>query len=607
MILASSPFTLSRSQSYYNLAPAPITAQEVIPSAAQAPVQGSLTLTGGEKAVTQDFRIARRNVPSVDLTLNSPLNAINAQGVADALDGGRHATALDYKFQFGARFLAEQGRQLNTIYNTLLTLRANAGKIQNSAAFNIKNAQSSDSAVVTASAGQNTPAGSYAVKVTRLAKPDQVASSVYADTSAALGLSGTFKLNGWQSTVSASDSLISIRDKINYGEDANHNGKLDYPADINGDGTLQTLTAPGAWDGKQYLSSFYWNENQAGQGTLAPNEDTNGNRRLDGTSAQTGVSATVAGGQLVLQSADGGNINFRMEDPNNILKAIGILSRNQDTGVLTPNYTNNQSAPPRTAEFSVNGHVNVTASNIVTNGVGGLLLNLQGAGSATVEVTADPAKGIAPLAAFSDSYNQALDLLNTTIYSGGALSENTRLQDIYTDTVRSFFTPPAKPAGGFSSVADVGIGMQSEPHRIAQLALDQLPSMQSGGSLPGTGPQSILAETRHVDVNGPNGFKMTLDSSTMGKELSRNNGGVKEMMALGASRLQQKLDRHLQPEYGTIRLQQEVMAHYAGNQTAVSDLMAQSTQVFATDISYQRHNLLFTPLSGQQNVFSAVG
>ncbi len=607
MILGSNPFTLSLSQSYYNLAPVSITRPPATPSASQAPLQGSLTLTGPEKAVTQDFRFIRRDVPSVDLTLNSPLNAINAQGAADLLDAGRHTTPLDYKFQFGARFLAEQGQQLNNIYNTLLTLRANAGKIQNPAAYNIKNAQSSNSAVVTATAGQNTPVGIYTVQVTRLAKADQVASNVYADPGAALGLSGTFKLNGWQTTVTSSDSLISIRDKINYGEDVNHNGKLDYPADINGDGTLQTLTAPAVWDGQQFLPSFYWNENQAGQGTLAPNEDTNGNHQLDGTSAQTGVSAIVAGGQLVLQSTNGGNADFRMEDPNNILEAIGILSRNPDNGAVAPNYLNDQSAPPQTSEFSVNGHANSSSSNTVTNGVGGLLLTLNGTGSATVEVSADPAKGLSPLVAFSDSYNQALDLLNTTIYSGGALSDNTRLQDIYTDTVRSFFTPPNEPAGGFNSVADVGVGMQNLPNRIAQLTLDQLPSMQINGSLPGTGLQSMLAETRHVNVNGPNDFKMTLDAAAVEKELSSNNGGVKDIMALGASRLQQKLDRHLQPEYGTIKLQQDVLAHYAGDQTAVSGFMAQSTQVLATDISYQRYNLLFSPIIRQQNIFSAIG
>lgn len=602
-----SVITSSQSQSYYSLAPAAPARQGVVPSASQAPVQGSLTFTGGEKAVTQQFRPARRNVPGVDMTLNSPLNALNVQDVAAALEGGRHGTAFDYKLQFGSRFLAEQGRQLGNIYSTLLALRANAGGIQNSSAYNIKKAQSPDSAVVTAMAEQNAPVGGYAVTVTRLARREQLASTPATDPGAALGLSGTFKLNGWQSTVAPSDSLISIRDKINYGEDANHNGKLDYPADVNGDGTLQTFTAPGTWDGRQYISSFYLNENLVGQGSLSPNEDTNGNGRLDGVPAQTGVFATVAGGQLVLESMNGGNIDLRMEDPNRILETLGFISRNPENNATAPNFLNAQSAPPLTSEFSVNGHANTAASNVVTNGVGGLTLTLNGTGSATVNVTADPAAAITPITAFSDSFNQALDLLNTTIYSGGVLAGNTRLQDIYTDTVRSFFTPPPDAAGGFGSVADVGIGMQNKPPRIAQLALDQLPVMQDGGSLPGTGPQSMLSETRHVNVSGRDDFKITLDAAAMGKELARNNSGVKEIMALGAGRLQQKLDRHLQPEYGTIKLQQEVMAYYASNQRMVENLMAQSAQAPATELNIQRHNLLFTSLAGQKNSFSAVG
>lgn len=608
MILGSSTVTLPKSQSYYTLAPVPLPSRElVIPTAAQSTNQGSLTLAGTEKTVTEQFQFARRDVPSVDLTLNSPLNAINAQDAAITLDAGRQVSAFDYKLQFGSRFLAEQGRQFNNIYGTLLTLRVNAGNIQNSSAFNTKKAQSSDSAVAAATAGQNTPVGGYAVTVTRLAKADQLASNVYADTGAALGLSGTFKVNGWQSTVTPSDSLISIRDKINYGEDTNHNGKLDFPADVNGNGALQALTAPGAWDGRQYLASFYWNEDQVGQGTLSPNEDTNGNGRLDGTSAQTGVGATVAGGQLALRSSNGGNVDIRMEDPNKILEAIGIISRNPDTGAVAPNYFNNQSAPPQTAEFSVNGHASTAASNAVTNGVGGLLLTLNGTGSATVDVAADPAGAITSIRAFADSYNQALDLLNTTIASGGALADNARLQDIYTDTVRSFFGPSPEPVGGFSSVADVGIGMQNLPHRIAELTLDQLPAIQSGGSLPGAGPQSLLSETRRVNVDSPNDFKITVNAAAMGKELEGNNGGVKDIMALGARRLQQKLDRHLQPEYGTIKSQQGIIAYYTSNQAAVGNLMAQSTQVVATDINMQRQNMLFTPLAAQKNIFSAVG
>lgn len=606
MILGSSAFTLSQSQSYYSLAPASSVRRDVVPSAEQAPKQGSLTLSGGEKAVTQQFRIARRDLPSVDLTLNSPLNALNAQGAADALEGGRHNNALDYKLQFGGRFLAEQGRQLNTIYSTLSTLRANAGNIQNSSAYNIKIAQSSDSAVASATAGQNTPVGIYEVTVSRLASADKLISNAYADANAALGLSGTFKVNGWESTVTPSDTLAGIRDKINYGEDTNRNGMLDYAADMNGDGALQALTSPGTWNGRQYLPSFYWNENQAGQGTLSASEDTNGNKRLDGTSAQTNVKATVLDGQLLLESANGGNIDIRMDDPNQILESIGFIVRDPDTGLVSPNYVLTGSAAPQTAEFSVNGHANTSASNTVTNGVGGLVLSLAGTGSATVEVTADPTAALAPIAAFGASYNQALDLLNTTIYSGGVLSENTRLQDIYTDTVRSLFTPPAAPVGGFNSMAEIGIGTQNEPHRIAQLALDQLPSMQDQGSLPGTGRESLLSEARHVNVSGAGDFKITLDAAAMGKELERNNAGVKEIMALGAGRLQQKLDRHLQPEYGTIKLQQQVMAHYARNQTAVGNLMSQSTQVFAAGINYQRHDLLFTPLTEQKNVFSAV-
>lgn len=76
--------------------------------------------------------------------------------------------------------------------------------------------ESSKESVVTASANSDAAQTSYAVSVTQLAQSHMVGSTSQASTSADLGLSGTFQINGSDAiTVATTDSLEEIRDLIN--------------------------------------------------------------------------------------------------------------------------------------------------------------------------------------------------------------------------------------------------------------------------------------------------------------------------------------------------------------------------------------------------------
>src|SRR5690606_28442701 len=57
--------------------------------------------------------------------------------------------------------------------------------------------------------------GSYSVEVLSMAKADKISGGAVASTSAQLGLSGEFLVNGRKVEVAATDSLTAIRDKIN--------------------------------------------------------------------------------------------------------------------------------------------------------------------------------------------------------------------------------------------------------------------------------------------------------------------------------------------------------------------------------------------------------
>lgn len=68
---------------------------------------------------------------------------------------------------------------------------------------------------LTASAQRLALPGTYEIEVLSLARAEVMASQVYGDATAMLGLEGSFELNGVSIFVEATDSLEAIRDKIN--------------------------------------------------------------------------------------------------------------------------------------------------------------------------------------------------------------------------------------------------------------------------------------------------------------------------------------------------------------------------------------------------------
>lgn len=70
-------------------------------------------------------------------------------------------------------------------------------------------------ALVAATASASAAPGSYKVKVLDLARPEKLSGHVFESTSTALGLDGEFAINGRRIPVAATDTLASLRDRIN--------------------------------------------------------------------------------------------------------------------------------------------------------------------------------------------------------------------------------------------------------------------------------------------------------------------------------------------------------------------------------------------------------
>ena len=80
---------------------------------------------------------------------------------------------------------------------------------------NVPASPSTSRTLFTASASASASPGTYRVEVVQLADTAKLGGSSVADTGAALGISGTFAINGSTVTVAATDTLQTIRDSIN--------------------------------------------------------------------------------------------------------------------------------------------------------------------------------------------------------------------------------------------------------------------------------------------------------------------------------------------------------------------------------------------------------
>jgi flagellar hook-associated protein 2 len=107
-------------------------------------------------------------------------------------------------------------------YSGLLSnLETAASPMRSGTAFqgvsaNVSNATAGNGQqILTASALSGASPGSYAVQVLQTAQAEKLSGTTFADSTTALGLAGDFMINGRTVTVASTDTLASIRDRIN--------------------------------------------------------------------------------------------------------------------------------------------------------------------------------------------------------------------------------------------------------------------------------------------------------------------------------------------------------------------------------------------------------
>ena len=156
------------------------------------------------------------------MSIGSSLSGISFSGIGSGIDTESIISRLIQLESIPIQRLQSQQAQLTSRMGLMSQLRGSLGNLQSAsnavntaAAFQNMAASSSDTDVATISASAGAVAGVYALAVSKLAQAHKISSSAQTDTTTALGLSGTFVVNGKGVTVATTDSLTSVAQKIN--------------------------------------------------------------------------------------------------------------------------------------------------------------------------------------------------------------------------------------------------------------------------------------------------------------------------------------------------------------------------------------------------------
>ena len=272
--------------------------------------------------------INKRQVPQLQAT--GPLAAFRTVDAIALLSQRSRSQKLPIVDDLGKKqsFALARLRQLDGLTDSLKELQQTVTDLLIANGLNPKSATSSRFREVLAAVGKDAPLDSFDVRAVRLSRTQELVSDIK-DPSEKLGLSGRIFVNGVPIDVVATDSLVTIRNKINFGEDVNQNGTLDLSEDVDLNGVLEILQVANS----EFGAGIFIIEDLNGNGEIDPTEDTNSNERLDGGSLENRVRALIRDNRLVLVSLAGGSNTIDLRDDNSVLLGLGFFELD-DNGLL---------------------------------------------------------------------------------------------------------------------------------------------------------------------------------------------------------------------------------------------------------------------------------
>ena len=358
--------------------------------------------------------------------------SISSAGIGSGLDVNSIITQLMtvekaplQQMQTAASKVQSKLSAYGTIQSDVSALRDAALKLTQSTTWGDTTATSGDTSVLSATTDSTATAASYSLTVQQLASAQTVASTAWPASVSTVG-SGHLRieLGSWTNsgpptftprsgstaadiTVSATDTLADVRDKIN----------------------------------------------SAKAGVMAS------------------IVNDASGARLVLGSSDTGAANgFKVtaaDDDGNNSDASGLSALTYDPSAGITSMTQPQSAAA--AKASVNGLSVTSSSNVISNVVEGVTIKLAKASTTPVNLTvASNTSSIkTAITAFADAYNNLSKYLTTqTAYNSGTKSGGTLQGDSGTNALRSAMRAIAGDTGTMSGtlhrLAEIGLNPQTD-------------------------------------------------------------------------------------------------------------------------------------------------
>lgn len=378
------------------------------------------------------FHFAGQKVPSIDV--GSPIAALRVLESIGYLTSLFQQTQSPITINLEKKSLSGgvQTDILKGIKNSFQTLNTTVSNLLQIDALNTRSAQSSKPESVTLTAGQESPIISASVVPKRVASNNVLVSNAQSFPYPALGLTGSFVVNGYNVSVVSADTIITIKDKINYGSDYNHNGIQDGPQDIDGTGQTGVIFIhPG-----RYTPGVYIVKDNEGKGSLYPSEDVNNTGLIVGGSKQNKVVAAIESNRLKLTSVAGGSTTIDLQDPDNVLLALGFFELNSKGRPIQKEaqYSGsvNLIVSPKKAVIKVDGETVTNDTNVFTGVVSDSEITVKKVSTtpAQVSTSLDPANAASRIKVLFNNFNDAIRKINGAMLASKAFETDSDIQRI---------------------------------------------------------------------------------------------------------------------------------------------------------------------------------
>ncbi|OGW23151.1 MAG: hypothetical protein A2X55_09260 [Nitrospirae bacterium GWB2_47_37] len=499
-----------------------------------------------------NFRFVEQEVPPV-VFIDGGGSALKVRDALEVLvnEKQRREPPVIQRLNLNPAFYKVKSSRWDELGSRLIELYKSNIPLLSAEGFNTNAASSSDEETLTAAASSNAVPGVYNLKVNQLAKAHRIESDIFEDTGSELNLSGTININDFDVLIDETDSLYAIADKINYGEDLNRNGTLDFGTETDADN--DRLMDQGE-DGNR-------------NGVLDTREDINFNNELDGGTDKHGVQVTIAEGKLIFTASDTGK-EINLKDDNDVLRELGILS--YDIYPLNVTFKH-ELQPAQKANITVDDVEYEIDGNEIAGAIEGITLSLKGTSSSEVAVTVSESTDAAfsNISAFTDDYNNAMKFLNDQIKFAKAFYQDIAAQRVRTDLMHSIADDVGGRPSDFDNITDIGISVANTgKNSMNQLSLLNLLKKVKGEvknslSMPLKGSGSILSSIEDLGIKTKDDDTIEIDGEKLREVLQATNAAVSAMFNSDSgisTRLKKQLDRELDERLGTIVFQNTVIA-----------------------------------------------